>query len=124
VTKPPLPRRSQPEDSADEQVTYARTGIPLRVSVKTTGEDHAVVVVTVVQGMVWLSIMPPFTWEAIMEPGNVDELIRVLELAREEAQKMAAMRGRRAVRGNEVAVRAIGRSGSIDPVTPDGYRKS
>jgi hypothetical protein len=43
-------------------------------------------VVTVVQGTVWLSISPPFTWEAIMEPHKVDELIHVLELAREEAK--------------------------------------
>jgi hypothetical protein len=48
------------------------------------------VVVTVVQGTVWLSISPPFTWEAIMEPGKVDEVIHVLELARDEAMKAAA----------------------------------
>jgi hypothetical protein len=36
---------------------------------------------------VWLSIVPPFTWEAIMEPGKVDELIHVLGLAREEARQ-------------------------------------
>jgi hypothetical protein len=109
-------------DEVDGQGLHygSRAGLPIRVSVKTTGEDHAAVVVTVVQGMVWLSIRPPFTWEAIMEPVKVDELIRVLELAREEAQKTAAMRGRRPVRGNEVAVRAIGRGGSTDPVTPDG----
>lgn len=48
------------------------------------------VVVTVAQGTVWLSISPPFTWEAIMEPGKVDEVIHVLELARDEAMKAAA----------------------------------
>ena len=110
MTKLPIFKRSQPEGSADAQTMYARTGIPIRISVKTTGGDHAAVVVTVVQGMVWLSIRPLFTWEAIMEPVKVDELIRVLELVREEAQKLAAMRGRRAVRGNEVAVRAVGRA--------------
>ncbi|MGH3766174.1 MAG: hypothetical protein ACRDS0_29595 [Pseudonocardiaceae bacterium] len=50
-------------------------------------------VVTVVQGTVWMSISPPFTWEAIMDPVNVDELIHVLGLAREDAKKMAAARG-------------------------------
>lgn len=48
------------------------------------------VIVTVVHGMVWLSISPPFTWEAIMTPGKVDEVIHVLELARDEATKEAA----------------------------------
>lgn len=36
--------------------------------------------------------MPPFTWEAIMEPARVDKLIHVLELAREDAKKMTAAR--------------------------------
>ncbi len=49
--------------------------------------------VTVVHGMVWLSIVPPFTWEAIMEPAKVDELIHVLALARDEAERMVMVRG-------------------------------
>jgi hypothetical protein len=53
------------------------------------------VVVRAVQGTVWVSISPPFTWEAIMEPRKVDEMIHVLELAREEAKKMAAVRSGR-----------------------------
>lgn len=55
----------------------------------------ATVVVTVVQATVWMSISPPFTWEAIMDPVNVDELIHVLGLAREDAKRMAAARGTR-----------------------------
>ena len=47
---------------------------------------NVTVIVTVVQGRVWLSISPPFTWEAIMEPAKVDELIHVLELARDAAK--------------------------------------
>jgi hypothetical protein len=35
-----------------------------------------------------MSIVPPFTWEAIMESGTVDELINVLVLARDEAKLM------------------------------------
>ena len=46
------------------------------------------VVVTVVHDTVWLSISPPFTWEAIMEPGEVDEVISMLALARDEAKKV------------------------------------
>lgn len=34
--------------------------------------------------------MPPFTWEAIMEPGKVDELIRTLTVARDNAQRMVS----------------------------------
>jgi Na+/proline symporter len=52
----------------------------------------ATVVVTVVQGTVWMSISPSFTWEAIMEPEKVDEVMAVLDLAREEAKKMAVAR--------------------------------
>ena len=51
------------------------------------------VVVTVVRDTVWLSISPPFTWEAIMEPEKVDEVISMLEMARDEAQKMAPPAG-------------------------------
>ena len=42
-------------------------------------------------------IQPPFTWEAIMEPGMIDELIRTLALAAEDAKKMAS--GRSVSRG-------------------------
>ncbi|MGH3976903.1 MAG: hypothetical protein ACRDS9_26825 [Pseudonocardiaceae bacterium] len=47
----------------------------------------ATVVVTVAQGTGWMSISPPFTWEAIMELGKVDEVMAVLEIARDEAKK-------------------------------------
>ena len=46
------------------------------------------VVVTAAQGAVWVSRSPPFTWDAIMEPGRVDELVHVLKLAQQEARKM------------------------------------
>jgi Na+/proline symporter len=69
---------------------------------------NATVVVTVVQGKVWVSISPPFTWEAIMEPGKVDKLLHVLELARDEAKEMVA-RNERAPRGDKPVVRAITR---------------
>ena len=46
------------------------------------------------RGSVWVSIVPPFTWEAIMDPAKVDELIQMLGLAREDAKRMAAARGR------------------------------
>jgi len=69
----------------------------------------ATVVVTVVQGKVWLSISPLSTWEAIMEPGKVDEVMSALELAREEAKRMA--RGGCAPRKGKAVVRAIRNGG-------------
>lgn len=47
-------------------------------------------------GGVWLSISPPFTWEAIMTPGMVDEVVRVLE----EARRMAEAAGERRALSN------------------------
>ncbi|MGH4008727.1 MAG: hypothetical protein ACRDTH_11335 [Pseudonocardiaceae bacterium] len=62
-------------------------GMPRRARVKGMEGVNATVVVTVVRDKVWLSISPPFTWEAIMNPGKVDEVISILELARDEAKK-------------------------------------
>lgn len=81
-------------------------GRPRRVRVKGMQGVDVTVVVTVVQGKVWMSISPPFTWEAIMEPGKVDEVMSVLEVARDEAKKMAAC-NERAAHGGEAVVRTI-----------------
>lgn len=59
--------------------------MPRKISVKAFQGEHATVVVRVAHGTVWLSISPPFTWEAIMTPGMVDEVVGVLKVAREEA---------------------------------------
>jgi hypothetical protein len=63
-------------------------GIPRRISVKGMQGVDAIVVITVVQGKVWMSISPPFTWEAITVPGKVDEVMSALEVARDEAKKI------------------------------------
>lgn len=47
----------------------------------------ATVIVTVNRGGVWLSIDPPFTFEAILEPAEVDTLIGMLAEAVKEAQR-------------------------------------
>lgn len=60
-----------------------------RIAVKGSGGVNATVVVTVQRARVWLSIQPPFTWDAIMEPEKVDELIAVLDHAKEDAQRNA-----------------------------------
>ncbi|MGH4021212.1 MAG: hypothetical protein ACRDT0_18685 [Pseudonocardiaceae bacterium] len=61
-----------------------------KVTVKGSGGVTATVVVVAQRGKVWMSIQPPFTWEAIMEPGKVDELIRTLGLAGEDAKRMGS----------------------------------
>lgn len=47
----------------------------------------ATVVVAVNRGGVWVSIDPPFTFEAILEPVHVDKLIGILAEAAKEAQR-------------------------------------
>ncbi|MDQ3826685.1 MAG: hypothetical protein M3319_08970 [Actinomycetota bacterium] len=64
-------------------------------------------IVTVVRGAVWMSLMPPFTWEAMMDPRKVDEVIRALESARAEAAIIGAVLGRRLPREAETATRQI-----------------
>ncbi|HKR52642.1 MAG TPA: hypothetical protein VJT72_24295 [Pseudonocardiaceae bacterium] len=73
--------------------TDPHVGAPRRVRVKGMQGIDATVVVTVVRDTVWMSISPPLTWEAIMEPGKVDDVISALELARDQAKKAAASSG-------------------------------
>ncbi|MGH7868088.1 MAG: hypothetical protein ACREP9_10790 [Candidatus Dormibacteraceae bacterium] len=90
-------------------------GLPRRVRIKGREGVVATLVVTVAQGKVWLSISPPFIWEAIMEPGKIDEVISTLELARDEAQKMTTTPARNSFRGGKKAtVRAITRNDSTN----------
>jgi hypothetical protein len=94
------------------QTTRPIMGAPRRVRVKGMQGVNATVIVTVVKDTVWLSISPPFTWEAIMEPGKVDEVISILKLARDEAKKVAATRNGNACRGGTAVARATTRNGS------------
>lgn len=89
------PKRGQPEQLPDARATCTSAGIPRRVSVGSTDGAMVTVVVTVQRGHVWLSIVPPFTWEAIMQPGKVDELIHALALARDEAERERVSSGDR-----------------------------
>jgi hypothetical protein len=61
--------------------------MPRRIAVKGMQGTDVNIIVTVVQGTVWLSISPPYVWEAILQPSNVDNVIHALELARDEATK-------------------------------------
>lgn len=86
--------RQQPEataDSANGQAVHLHPVVHRKISVKGSEGVDATVKVTVQQGKVWMSIEPPFTWDAIMEPRKVDELIRTLVQARDDA---AAIRRR------------------------------
>lgn len=78
--------RNQVVGLSDRRTSGASMGVPRRVSVKGMGNVDATVVVTVARGAVRMSISPPFTWEA-MEHVKVNELIHVLELAGDDAQK-------------------------------------
>ncbi|MGH3785556.1 MAG: hypothetical protein ACRDRG_03170 [Pseudonocardiaceae bacterium] len=94
------------------QTTWPIMGVPRRVRVKGMAGVDATVVVTVVQDTVRLSISPPFTWEAIMKSGKIDEVISMLELARDEAKKVATARNGSASRGGKAIVRTAIRNGS------------
>lgn len=67
------------------RTTHPNSGFYRRVSVKGSAGIAATVIVKTIRGSVWMSIMPPFTWEAIMNPAEVDELIHTLGLAKEDA---------------------------------------
>jgi hypothetical protein len=94
-----VPQQPHPEDTDNGQATYADSFVRRKISVKGTGGVAATVTVIAQRGQVWVSIQPLFTWEAIMEPGKVDELLRTLTLAREDAKKMESKN--RVTRGNK-----------------------
>jgi hypothetical protein len=85
-------------------------GMLRRIAVTGMQGVDTTVIVTVVRGPAWLSISPPFTWEAITTPGKVDEVIHPLELARDEATMATATNN-----GNtpltDTVTRAITRNG-------------
>lgn len=90
------------------------SGVPRRVSVKGREGVGVTVVVTVYHGHVWLSVVPPFTGEAIMEPRHVAQLIHALELARRESVWPGAITGTPATREGRV-IQEI----EEEPVTPE-----
>ena len=89
------------------RVNHPGDGLPRRVSVKGREGVVVTVVVTTYRGHVWMSIVPPFTWEAIMDPGHVDQLIHVLGLAREESNRGISGGGVRASRESNGIIREI-----------------
>lgn len=76
--------------TSNDHVQYSGSPVYRKVSVKGSEGVSATVVVKAQRGKVWMSIEPPFTWEAIMEPSKVDEVIRMLRQAAEDAKRMVA----------------------------------
>jgi len=97
--------RGKDEHLAANEVDELLRVVQRKVTVKGSGGVVATVVVTARRGKVWMSIQPPFTWDAIMEPEMVEALIRTLALAAEDAKTMVrGTRGlaeRAAVRGRD-----------------------
>jgi hypothetical protein len=93
----------EPQDHAN----HPGARLPRKISVKGRNGVAVTVVVTAYRGHVWMSIVPPFSWEAIMEPEHVDQLIHVLELTREESSRRAPTGGAPAVCGSNGVVRQI-----------------
>lgn len=79
-----------PEKNRQEAKNKVHMGpaVHRRVLTMGSGGVRAIVVVVARQGKVWLSIDPPFTWEAILEPEKVNELVRVLGQAEDDAKRM------------------------------------
>ncbi|MGH8965925.1 MAG: hypothetical protein ACRDXB_11440 [Actinomycetes bacterium] len=86
----PSTKQVEPEDTGNTQVSYTGSDVHRRVSVKGSAGVSAIMVVIARQGKVWMSIVPLFTRESIMEPAKVDELMRTLALAREDAKRMVS----------------------------------
>ena len=73
----------------NRRASYSPSPMPRIMTATGSGGVAATVIVTVRRGFVWISIMPPFTWEAILDPGQVDELVQTLTLAGKDARDQA-----------------------------------
>lgn len=79
--------------------------VPRRVVAKGREGVVATVVVATYRGDVWISIVPPFTWDVVMAPAKVDELIQVLATARKDARRSVAVVATRTDHGGNGVVR-------------------
>lgn len=98
MTNPSKQPQLQATDNGTGQAIYIDSFIRRKVTVTGTGGVTATIAVIAQRGQVWVSIHPLFTWDAIMEPGKVDELVRILRLAQEDAKRMES--SKRVTRGN------------------------
>jgi len=74
--------------TGDDHIQYSVSRVYRKVSVKGSEGVSATLIIKAERGKVRLSIEPPFTWEAIMEPSKVDEVIRTLRQAAEDVKRM------------------------------------
>jgi len=70
----------------DDRANDTGAGKPRRIPVQGTEGITADVVLKTYRRKVWMSL-PPSTWGAIMDSAQVDELVNVLRLAREDAAR-------------------------------------
>lgn len=104
------PRMTEPSPTLDPPAgpsAQVASAVHRKVAVRGSGGVSATIIVVARQGRVWISIMPPFTWEAILEPITVDELTHTLELAREDAMKMTTAPQKQASQLNRTVRREI-----------------
>lgn len=80
----PDPHRNQ----SDGQAVYVGSEIHRRISVRSSSKEPTTFVATVRQGKVWVSIVPLFIGEVILDPEKVDAVIRTLAQARDDARRM------------------------------------
>lgn len=76
------------QDRFTQQSAQVTPAVHRKITVRGSGGVAATIIVIARQGRVLLSVMPPFTWEAILEPRQIAELTHTLELARDDAEKM------------------------------------
>lgn len=72
----------------DGRAVYVGSEIHRRISVRSSSGEPAAIAAIVRQGKVWVSMVPHFVGEAILDPENVDAVIRTLAQARDDARWM------------------------------------
>ncbi len=81
----------QPEYTArgaNGQAVYIGSEIHRRISVHSSSGESAAITAIARQGKVWVSVVPHFVGEAILDPEKVDAVIRTLAQARDDARRM------------------------------------
>lgn len=103
---------SAAQDRPAGQIVQLTPSVHRRVAVHGSGGVSATIVVVARQGLVWLSVLPPFTWEIILKPGQVDELARTLKLAQQDATRMAPATRKRMPHPDQAIIRKVTGGGS------------
>lgn len=70
------------------QAVYIGSEIHRRISVQSSSGERAAIAAIVRQGKVWVSVVPHFVGEAILDPEKADAVTRTLAQARDDARRM------------------------------------